>query len=119
MSEREREDPLAARARAQLDRDADALDEATRLRLRAARLRSLDALDARPSFAIRRRVAVASAGVGALALAFAAARWARAPAADLAFGDALDDVEILAGADDLELYDDLDFYRWLEDTQPI
>ncbi len=119
MSEQDRDDPIAARARAQLERDAEALDEATRLRLRAARLRALDALGERAPRGIRRGLAAAGAGLGALALVTAVSRWSREPARDLAFGDALDDVEILGAADALELYEDLDFYRWLDDTEPI
>jgi len=111
MSERDREEPLAARARAQLDQDVDSLDETTRARLRAARLRALDAHGERRRFALPRGLLAATAG--AVALFLVVSSWRQQARRDLPLGEDLDDVEILAAADDLELYDDLDFYRWL------
>lgn len=111
MSEHDREQELVARARAQLDRDVEALDETTRARLGAARLRALDAPGERRRFAVPGGLLAASAGAAALLLVVST--WRQQARRDLAPGDDLDDVEILAAADDLELYDDLDFYRWL------
>jgi len=120
MSGRDRDEELVSRARAQLDRDVDALDETTRARLRAARLRALDALDAPRAWhglAAPRRLLLASAAALALVLATTSwlAAWRQRESAARTLADGLDDVEILATADDLELYDDLDFYRWLAD----
>jgi hypothetical protein len=117
MSDRERDDEIARRARAALDRSADELDAATQTRLRAARRAALDALDAPPSVWPRRALLSASAA----GLLFGVSWWLRTPALPVALDDDLDDVEILAGADDLELYDDLEFYRWLDDDddEPI
>jgi len=50
MSEDDRDEAIAARARRELDRQLESLDDATRVRLRAARLRALDAYDARPAW---------------------------------------------------------------------
>ena len=119
MSDRERDDEIALRARAALDRSADEVDAATETRLRAARRAALDALDAPPSVWSRRALLSASAA-GAAGLLFGVSWWLRTPAIPVALDDDLDDVEILAGADDLELYDDLEFYRWLDDDdEPI
>jgi uncharacterized protein DUF3619 len=119
MSDPDRDDETARRARAILDRSADELDGATRARLGAARIEALAALRTPHPRHARRRALALAAAFGAAALAFGATRWLRAPAGPLSFGDDVDDVDILAGADDLEMYDDLEFYRWLEDTEPI
>lgn len=116
MSGREHDEAIAARARAALDRSCEQIDEPTRARLRAARLRALAGLDAPRSFAGGRRLAAASA---ALALAVAVSWWLRALPPPLALEADLEDVEILTAAEDLELYDELDFYRWLADDEPI
>lgn len=116
MSGRDRDEELAARARAQLDRDLEGLDESTRARLRAARLRALDGLEdrgARRGFAAPRGLLAASAG--AVALALVVASWRQRDGAEHALADELDDADILASTDDWELYDDLDFYRWLDE----
>lgn len=118
MSDPERDDAIAARARALLDRASDELDADTRARLRAARLRALERVGARRT----RRAALAAAGVGAAAAAAVAAlllRPARETDSAGAFAEAFEDFEILGAADDLELYDDLEFYRWLEENEPI
>jgi hypothetical protein len=117
MSEEGRDDAIARRARQVLDRRAEELDETERARLRAARLRALDALAERRPLAIRR--GLAAAGVGALGLMLVTSWWIRQPGPDLGAADGLEDLDILAAADDLELYDDLDFYRWLADSEAI
>ncbi|MEB2343776.1 MAG: hypothetical protein OZ948_03450 [Deltaproteobacteria bacterium] len=121
MSEREPDPPLVARARAQLDHDVAALDETTRARLRAARLRALGTLE-RP--ATTRRAFVAPRGLvataaGAAVLALVVASWRQREDTEGKLAVELDDVELLASADDLELYDDLDFYRWLAEDAAL
>jgi len=118
MSDRDRDEEIARRARALLERSADELDGPIRARLGAARTEALAALRAPRPLRARRRALVLATAFGVVALAFGAARWLRAPAGPLTFDDA-DDVDILAGTDDLELYDDLEFYRWLDEIEPI
>jgi hypothetical protein len=117
MSEDRRDDAIVRRARQVLDRQVEALDETERARLRAARLRALDALDEGRPLATRR--GLAAAGAGALGLMLVTSWWIRHPAPELAAADGLEDLDILAAADDLELYDDLDFYRWLAESEAI
>jgi ferric-dicitrate binding protein FerR (iron transport regulator) len=112
----ERDDAVAARARAHLERTSDELDAHTLARLRAARASALDPLTA-PRELWPRRAALA--GAGALAV-FAALSWWRRGTPRDPLGEAFEDLEILAAADDLELYDDdPEFYRWLEESEPI
>lgn len=104
----------------QLSRNADAVDDATRARLRAARRRALDARKGRPSIASRfgfpAAVAVAAA---VLATVLLLPRWSGEPPQDLVAGVGLEDLELLGAAEDLELYEQLEFYRWLETSEPI
>jgi len=121
MSDDERDEAIAAAARAHLDRSAEELDAATGTRLRAARLRALAGLEAARPTPSRRRLVLAAASAGAFGVLVAASWWLReagAPA-PIADADELEDAEILSATDDLELYDDLDFYRWLEDDAAI
>jgi hypothetical protein len=114
MSTDERDEAIVARVRRALDERANALDPETRVRLRAARLRALDALEERRAFGARAALAAAAAGLAGIGLF--AAWWLREPPLAL---EGLEDVEILAAAEDWELYDDLDFYRWLEEDGAI
>lgn len=94
------------RVRAELDRGADALDELTVARLRAARRR---ALDARP----RARAWFVAGGVTAGLVTAALLAVLLAPPAGGPPGTAgLEQIELLADAD-VDLYNDLEFYRWL------
>lgn len=115
---------IALRAAQQLTRDADALDDTTRVRLRAARLRALDALDDRPAITAP---TITGFGVPAVAAIAAAAivtmlivpRWSADPPPDPIASLGLEDLDILAASEDLELYEHLEFYRWLETNEPI
>jgi hypothetical protein len=116
VSDDERDDAIAARARAYLDRTSDELDPRSLARLRAARMRALDDLTA-PRELWPRRAALAG---GALAVLVALSWWGRGTQRRDLIGEAFEDLEILAAVDDLELYDDdPEFYRWLEETEPI
>lgn len=120
MNEDPHDQRFARHAAEQLTRDADALDDATRARLRAARLRALSALDDRPRRAFRFGVPAAAAVAAAvLATVLIVPRWsAERPQETIASLD-LEDLEILAATEDLELYEHLEFYRWLETSEPI
>jgi hypothetical protein len=108
MSDR-KDDEFLQRARTELDRGARALDELTVARLRAARRRALDA-------APRRRI-------GLVAAAFAATAVTAGLVALLVFTPAanppavgLEQIDLLVEAE-IDLYDNLEFYRWLTEQQ--
>jgi hypothetical protein len=97
-----------------LRRGADEIDAATASRLNRARQAALAELPGR-----RRRSwflpALSTAGVAALALGLWFGRGAEpvgpvAPAAVEAAGD----LDLLLAADSLEMYEDLEFYAWLD-----
>ncbi len=109
MTERD-EQAFLNQVRQQLDRQADALDELTLARLRAARARALEQVPGRA----RRRAWLPAAGMAvAAALVAAVLLWPSAPR--LPAG--ADDLDLLAAGEDLELSEELEFYDWLDSTQ--
>ena len=111
------EDPWTRHIRQQLDTRARDLDAATLSRLNQARQAALQA--ARPGKA--RSWLWPTALAGAFSLALAIAIWPRLmPQATLppAGAASADDFSMLAGEEQLELYEELDFYAWLEAQPP-
>lgn len=100
---------LTDRLRQMLDRSTAELDAVTLARLRAARRRALDSPPPR-------RIWLAAGGISAAALAagLAAVLWLSPAAAPAPTG--LEQLDLLAEAD-LELVDDIDFYRWLAENE--
>lgn len=124
MIDRDRERELALRARAALDESIDVLDGDTVARLASARRR---ALGDRPPYADgllgverrRSRPALVAAGgllAATLALAIGVSWWTRSSAelAAVESPEALEDLELLAANEELDLYENLEFYEWLE-----
>jgi hypothetical protein len=109
----EHEGPWLERVRAELDASARDLDAATLSRLNRARQAALAA--ARGRRARLWRYGGPAALAAAFSLLVAIGWWGlRAPASA---PDAATDFELLAGEDSPELYEDLEFYAWL-DAQP-
>lgn len=103
------EEQFVKEIKAQLDRQAESLDSRTLTRLRQARA-AAQAEGAKRGWRWQPAAAFASVAV------LAAAIWIAMPAGHdgtprLA---ALDDLELLATNDDLELYEEIEFYQWLE-----
>ena len=90
----------------QLRDSEDQLDEMTLARLRAARMRALDA--ARP--ARPRLLAGGLAGAVTVAVLAWAIWWLQPPTVT----PPLEDLHLLSAGDDLQLLEELDFYLWLE-----
>jgi hypothetical protein len=108
MSERE-DRRFAERARERLERSAQELDADTGARLRAARLRALDAAPQRSRW-------LYGVPIGALATASAAllAVYLSRETPALGPGATLEDFELLSDAEPLELYEQLEFLEWLD-----
>ena len=107
---------LEERVRESLDRSVEDLDEAAVGRLRAARREALDAAPTarRPLLArwgwepwLIPTGAAASIAVTMLAIGLLVHQPGPTPF------DEADDLELLTSGEDLELLEDLDFYRWL------
>lgn len=104
----EREQAFLDQVRKHLDAQIGELDELTRARLRAARLRALAAPRRRSP---RWLPAFATAAVAALVLAVVL--WPAPPEVQ----SPLEDVDIVAAQEPLDLIDDYEFYEWLDETE--
>jgi len=105
----DREDAFTKKVKQELDRHADAVDELTAARLQALRKTALTTA-ARPGLS----------WLPATGLAAAAAVLVAVLVLNLVPGDINDlpgDTELLSQMDDLELFEELEFYAWLEATQ--
>lgn len=104
------------KVRAQLDLDVRDLDAATASRLNRARQQALDVgLRQRHKRGWWLPFALATAVAVVLALGLTLRLPDSAPQAPaLAAPAAADDLELLAGGEDLEMIEDLEFYAWLE-----
>jgi hypothetical protein len=87
-----------------------------RIRLRAARFRALDVLETPvPWYARFPRWATAGSFVTAVALVLTLSLWNYQEQNNIPSGQ-VEDLELLTNKEQLELYKDLDFYRWLESS---
>ena len=109
----EKEARFLEKARQGLLASEEQLDAATALRLRDARVRAVEAADARergffriPNWARVGGVATAAAAVLVFMI------WFDTPKQDLPVKSP-DELEIVLNADNMDLYEDLDFYEWL------
>lgn len=122
MNGKDRQQPIddqmfLSAAKSTLERSVDQLDEHTQARLAAIRRQAVDVAT--------NQQAVASPAfsrwllpVGGLATAFAAALvavtlWTQEPVTKTAPVAALEDLNILTGNDEIEFYQELEFYEWL------
>ena len=112
----EKEARFLDKARQSLLAAEDRLDAGTLMRLRDARARAVEASDARGRGFFRIPNWMRA---GAFATAVAAVMvfmiWVDTPKQDLPV-KSLDEFEIVLYADNLDIYEDMDFYEWLADT---
>ena len=107
----DREKEFLTHIKSALDDGSNTLDSATRARLRAARAAAVTAGERPVRWAWP---AGAMAITAALALSWSL--WFAAPvmqAPPLGPAPGMDQLELLSAGDNLELYSDLEFYRWL------
>ena len=109
---------LQQRVRGALDTSADDLDMVTAARLHAARRRALERAGRRrwlPGWAPLLLPAGATAALVTL-LAGAPAPEPAAPAEPVRVAEVVRDLDLLTAGESLDLYQDLEFYRWLPDS---
>lgn len=109
--------PWLDATRRALDDDAASLDAATVSRLNRARQAALDAARAPRRARWLLPAAFAAAACGALALAIVPRMMAPAVVPP-AMAETGADFELLATGEELTLYQDLEFYAWLDSQQP-
>jgi len=113
MNGDEQEKRLLEKAKGLLSEEAENLDSQTRRRLERIRLDALSAADGKEArFFPRSRWltvgAFAAAGMAAVAVFF----WLRTSTGD--FSDKhIEDLEIISSSENIDLCENLDFYRWL------
>ena len=116
---------LIEAVRNRLDEQVDGLDSTTLLRLaQARRLALAAAVEARPRWRRTMRLSSRPAGdwlvpAGAFASVLATAVALTLMVAEPGNGSAreMDDVELLTAGEELELYENLEFYQWLQDRE--
>jgi hypothetical protein len=104
---------IAERARALFRDSLRGIDAETRSRLAAARAAAVDAADARRVWWQQPSRLVPIGGVAAALLALALIFKVPEPPVAPIETEALNDLEILLEGEDLELFEDLEFYTWL------
>lgn len=111
------DDKLTRRARELFLASAAALDAGTLARLKAARLKAVEAASAQPAWS-GWRIPAGAAALLAVAVVGSALWWtgltspAAAPEPFTTAGN--EDLPIVLTSDNLDMYADLDFYQWLE-----
>lgn len=112
------DDVFVARVRAMLEESSAALDAGIRARLVRVRRAALDAGLAGKAPAPRRwRRWPVWAAVAAAVIVAAVYFNAPRPPAELAAISVAEDLEIIAAADDLEFFEQLEFYTWLAEEE--
>jgi len=112
---------LVERIRRHLDQQIDGYDDATLSRLEQARRRALATADRRPRPWWRMRdygsawLLPAGAFASIVATAVALSIMVAEPGNGLA--REVDDLELLTSGEEIELYENLEFYEWLQDRE--
>ncbi|HOI14838.1 MAG TPA: hypothetical protein PK036_00710 [Geobacteraceae bacterium] len=114
MSGEEKDRVFAERMRKLLDESAVRPDEQTRMRLRSIRLKALEVAEQGMPWYLRFPRWVTAGGLAtAMVLVIAVSLWMGTGRNALPVTQ-VEDLDILTNNEQLELYKDLDFYRWLE-----
>ena len=112
----ERDSELEMRSKELFDESVERLDGRTRSRLTQARNAALDEIRAgRRGWRGFRVPAAALATVAVAAVLLVTWTGLNSPSAPGASGLPLDDFDIVADSDNLEMLQDVEFYAWLED----
>lgn len=112
------EPEFLAAAKSTLDKAADDLDELVLARLKAARRQAIDA-DKQVNGVAKWltpghwMIPVSGFAVTAVVAVLVTSLWSDKSGDDLLVGPALEDIQILSNMDDIELYEELEFYQWL------
>jgi len=108
------EEEFLTEVRKTLDRGTESLDPETLRRLRSARFEALDRAGASRFSWFRLHRWITAGGLTTITvLAFGISLWLGSPVRNPPLRQP-DDLEILTSQDQLDLYKDLDFYRWLD-----
>ena len=104
------EDKLTANIKQSLDKSADELDAQILSRIRQVRARALEQTEKEP---LNLFGVMSGALATACVMVFAVMIILESP--DTTHMTPVDDLELISSSDNLDLYEELDFYEWLED----
>jgi len=110
---------LVEKIRETLDKSVTELDSSTMERLRMIRMAAVDAsvTEKRPWFAVP--IWITAGGIAAVAvIIIALSLRISAPRQNLIAGQ-IEDIDILTSHEHLEIYEDMEFYRWLASEQNV
>lgn len=111
-----REKKFLQRIKEELDAGVERLDPVTLARLKSCRMRALEKAHQRGwRFADIPRWVTAGGFATVTVAVVAVSLWFAAPRRNLVAANP-EDVQIVASQEQLELYDDLEFYRWLAEN---
>ena len=102
-----------------LDEKATEIDAASLSKLRQARASAIAHAERKPFWSNTWFLLPAGALATAASLALTLTLWLQAPQEQLPLPPGLTDLELLASGDELELIEELEFYRWLENEPSI
>jgi hypothetical protein len=105
--------PLEDKSQQLLRESAENLDGRTRSRLTQARHAALAELESGKSQRIRWMLPAGAAAAGVLAVAMLSNR---APVTQIEAPAVVEDIEIITAEDSLEMYENLEFYAWLDEV---
>lgn len=112
MKPEERDERMVKMVKEHLDAGVDALDDLTAARLRAVRLKAVESAEGkRGGLRFPRWVAVGGLATAAAAV-LAVGLWVSGPPRESTVATA-DDIEIVAAQEQMQFYEDIEFYRWL------
>jgi hypothetical protein len=108
----------AGAVRRELDADADALDAATRSRLNRARQAAVSASGGGRWLGAKLWLPAGAAAALALAVVLQPGPERRASVEPVVAAGAVEDLELLQQGESPELYEDQEFYAWLDASEP-
>jgi hypothetical protein len=115
----ETEAAFEARTRRAFTDSVERVDGATRSKLAQARARAVEAKTRRGAFAWPSMARLMPGGALAAALLAAVVVWQLSPPRPEPALAALSDLDILLGDEELELFEDLEFYTWLQEQPEL
>jgi hypothetical protein len=114
MTNRENDDAFVDRLRGLLEDGEAPVDERIRMRLRSARIRALEAAEERQPWYARFPRWVTAGSIATLVVIIMAVSFWVGKGGSIIPQDQVENIDLMTQKEQLELYKDLDFYRWLE-----
>ena len=109
------ESELEHKARALFEDSVERLDARTRSRLTQARNRALDEMS---KGVVRRWIWAPAGGIALAAIVAVVLSWGGLRSGADSGAVALEDIDIVADSENLEMLQDVEFYMWLDDATP-